>query len=62
MAKEHNYIVKLRLGPSSQYLLVADPKMMEFVLSSQKLITKSVEYDFFFPWLGKGLLTSTGEI
>lgn len=34
---------------------------MQGVLSNPKLITKSSDYDFLKPWLGNGLLTSTGS-
>ena len=30
------------------------------MLSSNKIITKSREYEFLHPWLNTGLLTSTG--
>ena len=31
------------------------------VLSNNKLIDKSINYDFLHPWLGRGLLTNTGD-
>jgi cytochrome P450 len=34
--------------------------MLQVLLSSNKFIDKSSEYDFLHPWLGTGLLTSTG--
>ncbi|CAO1410710.1 unnamed protein product [Diamesa serratosioi] len=42
-------------------IVVLDPKDVEIILSSTKLITKSDDYDFMKPWLGEGLLTSTGN-
>lgn len=36
-------------------------KTVEYMLSSSKHITKAFQYDFLHPWLGTGLLTSSGE-
>jgi cytochrome P450 len=41
-------------------LIVSDPKVAEGILSSQKLLTKGFDYDLIKPWLGNGLLISTG--
>ncbi|CAH1966529.1 unnamed protein product [Acanthoscelides obtectus] len=41
-------------------LVITDPKFMEYILSSTKIISKAFQYDFFHEWLGTGLLTSTG--
>lgn len=38
-----------------------DPRDVEVILGSQVHIDKSEEYNFFKPWLGNGLLISTGE-
>lgn len=42
-------------------VVVADPKVAEGILSSQKLIEKSVDYDLIKPWLGTGLLIASGK-
>lgn len=52
-------IAKVWLGPKLIVLLY-DPRDVELVLSSQVYIDKSNEYRFFQPWLGEGLLISTG--
>lgn len=42
-------------------MFVSDPKDLEFILTSKSLIDKSDVYDMIHPWLGTGLLTSTGR-
>ncbi|XP_058797636.1 cytochrome P450 4C1-like isoform X2 [Phymastichus coffea] len=43
-------------------IILNTPKYMEIVLSSNTHITKSRIYDIMKPWLGNGLLTSTGDV
>jgi len=38
-----------------------NPAHLEIILGSSKNITKSFAYKFLHPWLGTGLLTSTGQ-
>ncbi|XP_051172445.1 uncharacterized protein LOC127288825 [Leptopilina boulardi] len=40
---------------------ICHPDYIQIVLSSTKHIEKSIIYKFLHPWLGTGLLTSTGE-
>jgi len=42
-------------------VFLVDPRDIELVLSSQVYLEKSPEYRFFRPWLGNGLLISSGE-
>lgn len=42
-------------------LIVSDPKVAEGILSSQKWLDKGYDYDLIKPWLGTGLLISTGK-
>lgn len=58
--KHHYQVCKLWIGPRLVVFLF-DPRDVEILLSSQTYIDKSSEYDFFKPWLGDGLLISTGE-
>lgn len=60
IVQEYPRLTCLMLGAQPE-ILITDPKMSEFFLSSQKLITKSDEYRFFNDWIGTGLLTSTGK-
>ncbi|XP_066244906.1 cytochrome P450 4d2-like [Euwallacea similis] len=41
-------------------IVTKNAELLEFVLSSNKILSKSHDYDFFLPWLGEGLLTSKG--
>ncbi|XP_077280891.1 cytochrome P450 4g15 [Temnothorax americanus] len=56
---EYDQIIKLWLGPKLLVFLM-DPRDVEIILSSHVYIDKSTEYRFFQPWLGNGLLISTG--
>ncbi|KYO46087.1 hypothetical protein Y1Q_0021662 [Alligator mississippiensis] len=53
-------LVKLWIGPLP-FLLCFHPENVEIILSSSKHIDKSFAYKFLHPWLGTGLLTSTGD-
>lgn len=53
-------MVKLWAGPKLLVFLT-DPRDVELILSSYVHIDKSSEYRFFKPWLGDGLLISTGQ-
>ncbi|NWU92273.1 CP4V2 protein, partial [Upupa epops] len=53
-------LFKLWLGPLPLVVLY-HPDSVETILSSSKHIEKSYLYEFLHPWLGTGLLTSTGE-
>eukprot|EP00090_Calanus_glacialis_P018963 TRINITY_DN29285_c0_g1_i1.p1 TRINITY_DN29285_c0_g1~~TRINITY_DN29285_c0_g1_i1.p1 ORF type:complete len:506 (-),score=75.50 TRINITY_DN29285_c0_g1_i1:15-1532(-) len=50
---------RLHLG-SRPNLVVSSPTAYEKILSSSRQIKKGFDYQFLWPWLGKGLLTSTG--
>ncbi|XP_039745799.1 cytochrome P450 4d2-like isoform X2 [Pararge aegeria] len=42
------------------YVILSHPKYVEPLVSHSELITKGRSYSFLRPWLGDGLLTSTG--
>ncbi|KAF5284528.1 hypothetical protein FQR65_LT13513 [Abscondita terminalis] len=56
----HDRVIKVWIGPKLLVFLI-DPKDVEIILSSHVYIDKSAEYSFFEPWLGNGLLISTGQ-
>ncbi|XP_001604044.1 cytochrome P450 4C1 [Nasonia vitripennis] len=43
-------------------VILRRPQQMEVILPSNTLITKAATYDYMKPWLGDGLVTSTGEL
>ncbi|CAK9815342.1 Cytochrome P450 4g15 [Anthophora quadrimaculata] len=57
---EYNEVIKIWVGPKLIVFLV-DPRDVEVILSSNVYIDKSAEYKFFKPWLGNGLLISSGQ-
>lgn len=54
------HIAKMWIGPKL-VVFIYDPRDVELLLSSHVYIDKASEYKFFKPWLGDGLLISTGE-
>nr|CAD7588092.1 unnamed protein product [Timema genevievae] len=52
-------IFRLWLG-SELFIFVSDPKYVETILSSSKMLDKGNNYKFLHRWLGAGLLTSSG--
>ncbi|XP_058798639.1 uncharacterized protein LOC131668464 [Phymastichus coffea] len=57
---EFDQVIKLWVGPKLVIFLI-DPRDIEVILSSHVYIDKASEYRFFEPWLGNGLLISTGQ-
>lgn len=57
---EFDQVIKLWIGPKLVVFLI-DPRDVEVILSSNVYIDKSSEYRFFKPWLGNGLLISSGQ-
>ncbi|KAK4886657.1 hypothetical protein RN001_002928 [Aquatica leii] len=58
----HNFdnVMKIWVGPKL-FIFLTDPRDVEVILSSHVHIDKSNEYRLFEPWLGNGLLISTGQ-
>lgn len=53
-SKDHGQIWRFDLSPFQSNIIVHDPKIAEGILSSQKFLDKSVEYDFIKNWLNDG--------
>ncbi|KAK5646952.1 hypothetical protein RI129_005416 [Pyrocoelia pectoralis] len=60
LIKEYGGSFVVYFGPMPR-LVICEQKTAEFVLSSQTIIDKSYEYNYFHDWLGTGLLTSTSN-
>ncbi|RZC32091.1 cytochrome P450 CYP4BN11, partial [Asbolus verrucosus] len=56
--KNYGDTVRIKTGPKRQLLLTCDYNLLEFVLTSSKILKKSVDYRNLFRWLGTGLLTA----
>lgn len=59
--KQYGHIVRIWEGPFVLRLMLSDPKYLEIIMNSQIHITKPANYDLFKPWIGLGLITSTGK-
>jgi cytochrome P450 family 4 len=55
--EEHGSLFRYDLSPFHSTVMIADPRVCEALLSSQKLIEKSDEYSFIKSWLGDGNTT-----
>ncbi|KAG8453723.1 hypothetical protein GDO86_000375 [Hymenochirus boettgeri] len=53
-------LLKLWIGPIP-FIIVYHAETVEPILSTSKHMDKAYSYKFLHPWLGKGLLTSTGK-
>lgn len=58
-ARQGHGTVTLWVGPVPLVMAIR-PEEVKEVMDSNELITKGIEYDVLKPWLGTGLLTSTG--
>ncbi|CRK93146.1 CLUMA_CG006508, isoform B [Clunio marinus] len=60
VADTYGYVFRVWIGHKLAVFL-SDPRDAELILGSHVHIDKSDEYRYFKPWLGNGLLISTGE-
>ncbi|GBP96009.1 Cytochrome P450 4g15 [Eumeta japonica] len=58
--EKYGSVIRAWFG-SRLIVFLMEPRDVEVILSSQIHIDKSAEYQFFEPWLGEGLLISSGE-
>lgn len=58
--KKHGRVLSFMLGHQHS-VLFTDPNDIEVILSNQKFLEKSAEYDFLSEWLGTGLLIASGK-
>lgn len=61
MINDYGKLFRVWIGPYQVSFFSTDPKDLEVILSSTKHITKNNLYNFLKPWLGTGLLISTGQ-
>ncbi|XP_063230002.1 cytochrome P450 4C1-like [Bacillus rossius redtenbacheri] len=59
LRRAHGPVFRMWIGPDL-FVAVCDPSSCEAILSSQEALDKALNYRFLFPWIGRGLLTSTG--
>lgn len=60
LSKVYTNLARIWIGPKL-IVFLTHPKDVEIILGSSVHIDKSDEYRFFKPWLGNGLLISSGE-
>ncbi|XP_014248590.1 cytochrome P450 4g15-like [Cimex lectularius] len=58
---EYKDVTKIWLGPRL-IVSIHNPKDVELVLGSNVHLRKSIEYSYFQPWFGNGLLISYGDV
>ncbi|XP_030754114.1 cytochrome P450 4d2-like [Sitophilus oryzae] len=60
LQKQYGNFYKLWTGPTLR-IVINKPEYLEDLLTSNVHVSKSAGYDLFKPWLGDGLLVSTGS-
>ena len=61
LSEKYGKVIRGWIGPKLIVFLM-DPQDVEKILNSYIHIDKSDEYKFFQPWLGNGILISTGDL
>ncbi|XP_046641989.1 cytochrome P450 4C1-like isoform X2 [Daphnia pulicaria] len=60
-AQKYGGIYRIFIGTRC-FIPISSPELMEVILSSQKTIDKGTSYSELIPWLGQGLLISSGDL
>ncbi|XP_072396492.1 cytochrome P450 4d2-like [Diabrotica undecimpunctata] len=60
LQQKYGNFYKLWMGPRL-HLVIYKPEYLEKIMTSNIHLDKTTGYDLFKPWLGDGLLTSTGQ-
>lgn len=60
LLKQYGPVITARLGPKV-VIVLTDPQDIEVILSSTAHLDKAKEYRLFEPWLGDGLLITSGN-
>ncbi|XP_046642004.1 cytochrome P450 4C1-like [Daphnia pulicaria] len=59
--EKYGEVYRIFLG-NHCYVVISTPELLETILSSQKIIDKGSSYVNLVPWLGLGLLVSSGDL
>nr|QST15015.1 CYP4AP2 protein [Diaphanosoma celebensis] len=59
-AFEYGEIFRIFIG-TKVYVVISSPELVEIIVKNPKLLGKGADYNFLVPWLGLGLLTSSGD-
>ncbi|KAJ8888508.1 hypothetical protein PR048_007999 [Dryococelus australis] len=60
LAKQYGPLFRVWVGPNL-FVILSAPEYIEVILSSNTQLDKGSNYKFTLPWIGDGLLTSTGN-
>ncbi|XP_069699698.1 cytochrome P450 4C1-like [Periplaneta americana] len=61
IANKYKPLFRTWIGGRFAEINIMEPEHLEVIMSSSKHIEKSFGYEFMKPWIGTGLLTSTGQ-
>lgn len=53
--------MQIKVGLGVRFLLISDYKLLELILGTKSILSKSDDYALLSSWLGTGLLTADGK-